>query len=165
MSTLTYAALTNNRERAQPGTSISQSPPGLRTYVDAFAALVPAEVLTMHALIISVTTSTTTGDNPITKITDALTLKWAFCGLIALSIILYVASRLMNGKWENLDYFRASIPPLAFIGWTMLQRSTAFDAVYPQMPDAARAVIALFLGVLLGLLASALAYKADQKIP
>ena len=44
MSTLAYAALTTKREQSDPKTSTSTSPPGLKTYVDALAALVPAEV-------------------------------------------------------------------------------------------------------------------------
>jgi hypothetical protein len=160
MSTLAYAAFTSRREASPPGTSRSEAPPGVSTYVDAFAALVPAEVLTMHAVILSVTTQTADGA---TTIIARGTLASAFYGLIALSIVLYVASRLLARKWDRLDYVRSAIPPLAFVGWTMLQRATAFDAVFPNMQDASRTVIALFLGVLLGLVAGALAYKADQK--
>ncbi len=162
MSTLTYAALTTNRELAQPDTSTSTSPPGVKTYVDALAALVPVEVLTLHAVIISVTTTTT---DQTTKISEVGTLTGAFYGLIALSVVLYVAPRLIAGNWELFDYFRAAIPPLAFTGWTMLQRTTAFDAAFPDMAGATRTVIALFLGVLLGLVAAALAYRADQRNP
>ena len=61
MSTLAYAQLTNAREAAPPGTSTTTSKPGIKTYMDAFAALVPAEVLTLHALIISATTHITEG--------------------------------------------------------------------------------------------------------
>jgi hypothetical protein len=167
MSTLTYAAITTNREQAQPGTSTSESPPGVKTYVDALAALVPAEVLTLHALILAVTTQTgktQTGQTQAT-ITQVGTLSFAFWGLALLSIALYAGYRLMAAKWDRLDYVRMTIPPLAFVGWTMLQRTTAFDAAFPQLTDAPRTVAALFLGVLLGLAAAALAYKADQKPP
>jgi len=58
MSTIAYAQMTNAREAAAPGTSTTTGTPGLKTYVDAFAALVPAEVLTLHALLISFTTET-----------------------------------------------------------------------------------------------------------
>ncbi len=160
MSTLAYAALTTSREHSPPGSSTS--PPGVSTYVDAVAALVPAEVLTLHALILSVTTETTGG---ITKIIALSTLRWAFVGLIVLSVVFYVAPRLFGGQWDRLDYLRAAIPALSFLGWTMLQRTTAFDAIAPQMGGAPRTVIALFLAVLLGPLAAALAYKADQKPP
>lgn len=162
MSTLAYAAFTTNREVAKPGSSRTTSPPGVSTYVDAFAALVPAEVLTLHALILSVTTQTAAGT---TQIVSPVTLSWAFYGLVVLSIVLYVVARLMYAKWDRLDYLRVTIPPLAFLGWTMLQRATAFDAIFPNLGEAPRTVLALFLGVLLGIVAAALAYKADQRQP
>lgn len=162
MSTLAYAQITTKREEAQPNTSTSTSSPGVKTYVDALAALVPAEVLTLHALILSVTTKV---QNNVTTISAPETLSWAFLGLIIVSVGLYVAPRLLAKKWDALDWARMAIPPLAFIGWTMLQRATAFDAIFPGMLDASRTVVALFLAVLLGASATALAYKADQKQP
>ena len=101
----------------------------------------------------------------ITTITEATTLRWAFVGLILLSIVFYVAPRLTNGAWDRWDFVRASIPPLAFVGWTMLQRSTAFDAVAPNIASAPRTVLGLFLASVLGIVAAALAYKIDQKPP
>ncbi|MDQ2856237.1 MAG: hypothetical protein M3R68_07910 [Acidobacteriota bacterium] len=160
MSTLAYAALTTSREQSAANTSTS--PPGVSTYVDAVAALVPAEVLTLHALILSVTTETLGGS---TKITAVSTLSWAFFGLTVLSAAVFVAPRLLNGEWDRLDYIRAAIPALSFVGWTMLQRTTAFDAVAGQLGGAPRTVIALFLAFMLGPLAAALASKADQKPP
>jgi hypothetical protein len=160
MSTLAYAAFTTLREKAQPNTSFSTSPPGVGTYVDALAALVPAEVLTLHALILSVTTKTV---NATTQIVDAVTLRWAFWGLILLSLALYLLPRALARRWDKLDFLRMLIPPLAFAGWTMIQRATAFDALFPNAGDAPRTVIALFLAVILGVGASLLAYQADQK--
>ena len=58
-----------------------------------------------------------------------------------------------------------AIPPLPLVGWTMLQRATPFDAVFPDMPAVARTVSAGFLAVVLGAAATALAYKADLKQP
>jgi hypothetical protein len=161
MSTLAYASLTTSREAAAPGTSITTSP-GVGTYIDAFAALVPAEVLTLHALIISYTMQTRghatmiiAGDEPI--------LRFSFWGLIVLSMILYAGPRLFARKWDGWDFLRVLIPPLAFMGWTMLQKMTAFDAVYPELGETVRTIIALFLGVVLGLAAVALAYEVDRK--
>jgi hypothetical protein len=169
MSTLVYGAMTNKRESAQPGTSTTSSSPGIKTYADAFAALVPAEVLSLHALILASTTKVTESTaktlGSSTLISDPITLGNAFWGLIILSVVLYVGSRLMSKMWDRLDYIRMLIPPLAFIGWTMLQRATAFDAAFPTVGEGPRTVIALFLGVVLGLAASALAYKMDQKQP
>jgi hypothetical protein len=164
MSTLAYAALTTKRDLAAPGTSQTTAAPGVKSYVDALAALVPAEVLTLHALIISVTT-TTTGDT--TKLSEPATLTWAFWGLLVVAAALYAAPRLLDREahWDQFDWLRVLIPPLAFVGWTMMQRATAFDAVFPAFAQSPRTVAALFLAVVLGAVATALAYKADQKQP
>ena len=52
MSTLAYAALTSRRERSPQGRTESEASPGVGTYVDTLAALVPAEVLALHAAIL-----------------------------------------------------------------------------------------------------------------
>ena len=164
MSTLAYATLTTKRVLARPGTSTSESPPGVKGYIDALAALVPAEVLSLHAVLLSFTTKTQHGQGgPVISITEPGTLAWAFFGLVLLSVVLYVVPRFRT--WDRLDYLRASIPPFAFVAWTMLQRATAFDAVWPQLGEAPRTAIALFVAVLLGLSAVALAYGADRKEP
>lgn len=164
MSTLAYAALTTRRIKAIPGTSTSTSPPGVKSYVDAVAALVPAEVLTLHAVILSVTTKTapSINGNSVT-ITDPGTLEGAFWGLVVLSVLLYVVPRYRTK--DRLDILRALIPPAAFIAWTMLQRATAFDAVWPQLGDAPRTVIALFVAAVLGVVAATLAGSADKTVP
>lgn len=163
MSTLSYAAITTRRLKSPRYKSRGSSAPGVGTYVDAMAALVPAEVLTLHGLLLTVTTQTR-GET--TTITDVQTLKWSFVALIVLSLVLYVWPRLLSKTWEKLDIIRAAIPALAFIAWTMLQRATAFDAVRPlTMRDSVRSAIAFFLAVLLGLLAASLAAKADATDP
>jgi hypothetical protein len=88
-----------------------------------------------------------------------------FYSLFALAILLYVAARLKDGKWDEWDYARMLIPGLAFVGWTMLQRTTAFDAAWPEVSPSARTSIALIGAIVLGVIVSALAYKADQKQP
>jgi uncharacterized membrane protein (DUF4010 family) len=165
MSTLEYAALTTRREEAVAGTSKSTSPPGIKSYVDVVAALVPAEVLTLHAMCLSVTTSTEarSGGGPVTTITEPVTLRWAFLGLVLISIVLYVVPRYR--RWDRLDFLRVFIPPSAFVAWTMLQRTTAFDAVCPELGAAPRTVIALFAATLLGVLAAILSNSADKKPP
>lgn len=160
MSTIAYAQFTTARDAAQPGTSSSTQKPGVSTYVDALAALVPAEVLTLHGLIL---TATTKVENGVTTITELPTLRWAFWGLIVLAAALYAVSRVLGGKLDKFDVFRVLIPPSAVVAWTMLQRATAFDAVCGDLGQAPRTVVALFLAVLLGIAAGALAYKADQR--
>jgi hypothetical protein len=131
--------------------------------MDAFAALIPAEVLTLHALIISATTQLKDGASTI--LPDAkLTLQVSFWGLVAMSAALYAVPRYTGGKWDKFDWIRVSIAPLAFVGWTMIQRTTAFDAV-SGLGQPPRTVIALFLGAVLGAIAAALALKADKKKP
>jgi hypothetical protein len=162
VSTILYAELSNKRDEASAGMSVSKQPPGLKTYVDALAALIPAEILTLHALMLAATTATKDG---VTTIVDAKTLALAFYGLLALSLGLYVGARWLAKKWDGLDWFRMLIPPCAFVGWTMLQRTTAFDAVVSGVSDGQRTVAALFLAAVLGFVAAALAYKADQNAP
>jgi hypothetical protein len=173
VSTLAYAQLTNVREAASPGTSTTAGSPGLRTYVDAFAALVPAEVLTLHALIIAQTTETkpqprATGSKIMETATtipleSVTTLQFAFWGLVVLSIVLYIAPRFFGGTWDRYDWIRVTIAPLAFFGWTMLQRTTAFDAAFASVQPIPRTVAALFLGAILGAITAGLAMKADAK--
>ena len=162
MSTLAYAAMTNAREVAPARTSMrAGGSPGVKSYVDALAALVPAEVLAAHATILTFTTKTT-GET--VTITERPALVIAFWGLIAVSVILYAGARLMASKWDQRDWLRMLIPALAFVGWTMLQKATAFDAVASGLfGEATRNVIAILGGIILGLVAAALAYKADQK--
>ena len=165
MSTLAYAALTSRREEATPGTSSSTSSPGVKNYVDVFAALVPAEVLTAHAVVLSFTTVTQKNQigDVVTTITEPTTLKWVFVALLLLSMGLYVVGH--RTHWDRLDFVRMLIPPLAFVGWTMLQKTTAFDALGLNMGDASRSAIALIGAIVLGAVVGLLAYRADQQSP
>ncbi len=175
MSTLAYAQITNAREHAKPGTSTTTSSPGIKSYLDVFAALVPAEILTLHALIISVTTQTAApsaanGASAIGTVTtipaDAIgTLSFSFWALLVLCTGLFAVPRYIGGKWDKFDWIRMSIAPLAFVGWTMLQRATAFDAAFPRVGQIQRTVAALFLGAVLGVITAALAKQADQTNP
>jgi len=89
MSTIAYGALTRKREEAEPGKSDAVEPPGVTSYVDALSALVPAEVLALHAALLTVTTTTVenqTGD-VVTTITEPAALSVVFCGLIVLCFV------------------------------------------------------------------------------
>jgi hypothetical protein len=96
-------------------------------------------------------------------ITDPAALKVVFWVLIPAAALLYVAAHVKtNGSaWHRGDFVRMLIPSLAFVAWTMLQKSTAFDAVAPEMSEAARALIGAGLASLLGVIAGMLAYRAD----
>jgi hypothetical protein len=165
MSTLMYAAVTAKREEAEPRTSTTQTP-GIAMYVDALAALVPAEVLAVHAGILTFTTASVKdgAGNVTVRITEPGTLWWVFWALVVLSTVVYFAG-LGRTKWDSWDWLRVLIPAAAFVGWTMLQKGSAFDAVAPNLPSATRSAIAVIGAVGLGLLARGLASKADQKNP
>ena len=169
---------------AREGQNDDEKKSATQSFIDALAALVPIEVLTLHAAIISVTTAV---DKGATSITHPMTVRWSFFGLLFLTTGIYVLARRLGAdkseKWEWRDNIRMFIPALAFVGWTMLQRTTAFDAVLLttvwdtadpstlttkgedrlKQFEAARTVIALFLAVVLGLAATALGYKTPTK--
>jgi len=165
MSTLAYAAITSRRDQATPGTSTTSDPPGIQTYLDALAALVPAELLALHAAILTYTTSNV--DNTVI-VRDVTTLFVVFWALLGLGALIYAAGRLTAAKWDRLDWIRMLIPPAAFAAWTMLQKATAFDAVVVHWSlsysASARSATAMIAAVVLGIVASLLAYSADQKI-
>ncbi len=163
MSIIGYAKLTNIRDLSDPNKENSPKPSSITHYLDAMAALVPAEVLSLHAIILTFTTASKKDEKGVisTSISDPEVLSWVFWGLIILSILLFFVSRV--GKLDKFDWLRALIPPFAFVCWTMLQKTTAFDAVCIDMDEASRIAIALFLAVGLGLLATFLAKKADEK--
>jgi hypothetical protein len=164
-----YSRLTLRREQSPKGTSEATAPPGLKTYVDAVAALVPADILALHALAVSVTTKTDKGPggDPVTVITKPDTLKVVFFVLIAWAIVEYVLGHRFSTPrpWDRSDTVRALIPALAFVAWTMLQKATAFDAFAPSFDETTRALIAAFAAVVLGTLAKLLADRADEADP
>lgn len=116
---------------------------------------------------VSIVTTETKIDqgHAVTTITNRPALTVVFYSLVVLSMVLYVSGRIYAKKWDILDFVRVCIPPLAFTGWTMLQKSTAFDAAFPGMSSTYRTIIAVIGAVILGLAASVLAFQADQKVP
>lgn len=159
MSTWAYARLSKKRSTAAPGTSTSTSPPGLSTYVDMAAALVPAEVLAAHATILAFTSKTVPDPSGgmVTTITHPGTLGLTFYALLPLSIALYVLS---GPPLEKLrDRLRIPIPALAFITWTMLQKPSAIDVVWPSLEETTRFAVAVMAALFLAAAAKALAKK------
>src|SRR3954447_10365144 len=76
MSALLYGTVTRKRDEAPRGKSTDAAAPGVKTYVDSLAALVPAEVLLIHGLVLEATTDTKkVGGKAVTTITDPQTLK------------------------------------------------------------------------------------------
>lgn len=138
MSTIAYAALTARRELSSlpdvnanrddaapvpvPSTSNATS---LGTYVDVLAALVPAEVLAAHAVILSVTTSSViAAGSAMTTITAPNTLRFVFVALMVLSSLLYVLAHRQH--WDQLDYLTHG-DPATRIRW--LDDATEIDSL------------------------------------
>lgn len=166
MSTIGYAAITNTRDASPAGATFADATDAGDTkskkiFVDALAALVPAEVLAAHAVVISWATKT---ENKVVTITHVDWLKGAFWVLFILSLLFYVVPRYFGGHWEGRDFLRLFIPGFAFIGWTMLHPMSAFDAI-ASLDQGPRAICAVLLAMVLGLAAAALAYQLDKKPP
>ena len=160
MSTLLYGALTRKREDADPETSTTEGSPGVNTYVDALAALVPAEVLALHAIIISMATETKAG---VTTITAGEQLVFWFWFLSIGAGGLYIAG--LRKRPRGWDLVRMVIPPFAFLGWAMLQPTTVFDGWLPNFDPDWRWTFGLALAAVLGVAAGLLGLKADAQAP
>ena len=129
-------------------------------------------MLAIHAIVIAIVTTTNAQGQ--TQITDSVTLRWAFWLLIGLSIALFIVGRrpvrqksmgAVSGwqRWEGQDWLRILIPPVAFVGWTMLQRTSVWNAVAPHMSGGMRILIPMVGAVVLAAVTKALATHADKK--
>jgi hypothetical protein len=166
MSSVIYGTITRKRLEAPPGASTGDTtpaqPPALKTYVDAVAALVPAEVLAVQAFITGLIVSTVTAPNgsTATKITNPTLLRISFFALLALAILAYFAGL---RRWPNgLDYVRMLIPPVAFACWTGLQTNTAFDVMMPAFAGVPAMVTSVIVATALGFVAKMLGVSADN---
>lgn len=184
MSAFVSGMLNAQREAAPEGTSKDEEAPGFGSYVDVVAALVPAEVLAANALLLPAMTKTTEGSS-VTTITDSGALEVVFWLSIAVSVLLYFLGDRTRAKkaaqasqeeagpgqqvevipWGGWSYVKALIPAAAYVAWTMLQKSTAFDAIAPSMSEGLRLTIAVFGALALGAIAKAFSDHADNKEP
>ena len=134
--------------------------------IDALAALVPAEALAIHAIVIEVTTQSMNGsdDMDVTTITEPGVLRGSFWALLVAALVAYVAPRIIGGKWKGLDFVRMLIGPAAFVLWMILQEPSAAQVVDPitEWSAALKVVVVVFGALGLGLLSGLLAYKADE---
>jgi hypothetical protein len=132
------------------------------TYIDALAALVPAEALAFYAGIVipnATHTSSVNGRN-VTVISNPGLLEWSCAGLLALSSLLYIVGR-KKGQLHPWDVLRFFIPPMAFAAWLLVQNPSVWDSWWPGSSIGARAVLAAFVAIVLGIAASALGQQAD----
>jgi cytochrome bd-type quinol oxidase subunit 2 len=173
MSSFAYGALTAQRQVQEPSTSTDTGKPGIGTYIDVLAGLVPAEVLALNAALLPVMTKTSTDKtgNSVTTVTEPGALKALFFISIVLSAGLYIMGHTQQQKKSErkkvsaLRYWPVLIPALSYVGWTMLQRSTAFDAFAPEMSEAVRELIAATVAVVLSAIAVRIGFKADEEPP
>ena len=121
----------------------------LPKFLDLFAALVPGEVLAAHGVILTVTTGDPGGTGG-TQIIAVGVLRFAFWALVLASAFLYAAGRGGQRNWVPIDWIRVLVPPSAFVGWTMLQKPSAFDAVCSGLGWPARISVAVVLALFLG---------------
>ena len=173
MSTFLYGVRTRERERGLTALTEGGPAPGAGSpWVDTVAALVPAEVLAIHALALSGWSDTIPGcdgaaagpdcaaDGPVTAITNAGSLQITFFALIALCALLFALGK--KSDWKPADGIRLFIPSAAFVVWTMAMPGSAFDAVVNHMDGTARAVIAGIAALLLVGVAKRLADEAES---
>lgn len=172
MSSFAYGALTAKRQGEQSKTSTTNDgKPGIGTYIDVLAALVPAEVLALNAALLpAMTTMSKVNGQSTTTITEPGALKALFVISIVLSAGLYVVGHARQGKKAEkpptaLSFLPMLVPAAAYVGWTMLGGSTAFDAVAPDMSNAIRELIAATGAIVLGIVATSIGIKADKDKP
>jgi hypothetical protein len=150
MSTLVYAALTSKRLSASSkSASRDAEAPGVKTYVDTLASLVPGEILALHAAYISTTTTPP---------------WWTLAVALVLCAVVYLVGRLTAKDAKPLEWwdcFRCSVPVLAFFVWTMLTKPSVFGADWLKATD--RQLIGLTLAAVVILYASVFNYFANKK--
>ena len=141
--------------------------PGLPKFLTMLAALVPGDILVVHGIILSATTKPAASGGLEIVPGGVLALTVAFWGLILASILLYAAVH--HEHLKAPDFIRMLIPPAAFVGWTMLQKPTAFDAacngLHCTVDWPLRVVIATLLGLVLIALVNWLDYHVDRGHP
>jgi hypothetical protein len=166
MSTLLYADLTAKHQADAPSGGPGQ-PVGssTATFADAVAALVPAEVISLAAVISSLTVEVTPGPDggSTSVITNPRVVEYSFYALVAISAFLYLVRK--RSTFTRIDIIRTFIPPVAFVCWTMLQTNTAVDVIAPDFAGVPAIVTALIVAVLLTATSAALSSRAQHADP
>ncbi len=180
------APLAGKPEAAQPEKRLQ--PPGkpsVGTYVDALSAIVPAEALAFYAAAASFSGMITTRET----VEDGVTVRsdtvanvdgavWLIVLSMVCSIALFVIGK-FGDPWKKLDYLRALIPAGAFMIWLVLQEQSIYWMLWErssELPDwtfldnaawnpYVVKITAVFLAVVLPLLAGVLGVKAERDDP
>ncbi len=159
MSSILYGRLTKTVE-STPALQLTEAEPTpaerLAAFAQKVAALVPAEVLTVHAIVLAYATSSDDDGSTIVEKPDLL--KATFVVLLITAAILYAIGRYGPPAWKPVDWLRMILPAIAFAAWTML---TGTSAATPWFEDIDRGWLLLAGGV-----AAALALAiADRVVP
>lgn len=171
MSTYLYGLITRRRDATPVGDGpiegmqddVSAQEP-VSHWQDALAALVPAEVLVLHGVAMSFGTTTKgEGQDSVTTITYPDQMIAVYAAMLVLALGLYFLAAKSIATWEG--WLRGLCAAGAFVAWTMIQPSTAFDAFGFQLTTFARIMIAIFAAILLTVLVNWLATRADKSTP
>ncbi len=118
--------------------------------VKAIAAIIPAEIIGVHALVLEATTAT--DKDGTTTITNPEVLKWSLPALVVVTLGTYIISRGGIEKWNGMaDTWRLVIPAVAFVAWTALIGTSALTPWSGALglPHAALVLAAGVVGVLI----------------
>ena len=104
MSTAVYAVASTNRDNSTAKQSTKSQPPGMRSFLDALAALVPGEALALHALALNLYTGPIKGPHGKTgtQITNIADLETAFYVCLVMSVIVYLSSRFLEAVMNSI---------------------------------------------------------------
>ncbi|WP_405064953.1 hypothetical protein OG558_23700 [Kribbella sp. NBC_01510] len=169
MSSYLYGNLSSRRLSAAPGAPLSfdarvAEPGGTKDpvghWTDVLVALVPAEALAIHTLAMTLgTTTTAEGASTSTVITKPTEMAWVFWFMMAIAGLLCLVGAKRLGV---LEFIRALVASTAFVLWTMIQPTSAFDALGWNPSPLVRTMIAIGGAVVLGSIAAWAAGHADK---
>jgi hypothetical protein len=159
--------------------------PSVGTYVDAMSAIVPAEALAFYAAATSFSgmiTTRETVENGVTVQSSTVAnvdgAVWLIVLAMICSIALFVIGK-FGDPWNKLDYLRAVIPAGAFMLWLVLQEQSIYWMLWDRSSELPSwtwldnlswnayivKITAVFMAVVLPLLAGVLGIKAERDDP
>src|SRR5579875_1795544 len=165
MSTWAFAAKTSQRITSDP-----QGPDAASStdkYIGVLGALVPAEVLAAHAVIMQavvqhVRVGRGANARTATVVPHTGWVQFTFWALAAITVLLYLGGRrATDGGFHLLDIGGVLVPPAAFFGWCLLENDSAFEAVH-DFGTQGRHVLGIVLALVLPVVAVAVGYRADR---
>jgi hypothetical protein len=135
--------------------------------VEGLAAVIPADVIALHALVLAATTETvaaTKSAEGAVRIVSRTALQWSLPVLALLAIGLFVlghlkASESPSWRWDKLDFVRMFLPASAFLAWAALTGTSAATPWLEHLDKGWAPLIGGTLGVVVLALATSLADK------